>query len=419
MTHPAAQRTRVPAKRQMMVVPILIIVLGALVTGLVSVVSLASGVVGIFAIVVSAGASILCILLYRWLDRWEPEPPHLVIAAFLWGGGVSIVLVLLLTVLTPSLAGTDFTAGVLQAPFTEELAKGLFLVLLVATRRGRGELNSLTDLLVYAGFIGTGFSFVEDMLYIASQPSLGEGVGLALFRIGFGVLGHSLYTSMVAIGIWLAIQAKSRVVEILAPIGGFAAAMVLHGIHNAAPSFGLAAYFAMQLLIMLPILIGLALLLRWSRRREQQALLSQVPRMVGHGWLSPQEAGWIVRKDWRRTMPNDPVMKRDLRSLRDSVTELAFLRDRLDRGITGTDLHRQHNELVSLITARLAPVAPYLSRGGPWQPLPARAVPPGSPLQQYGPQSLPPQLQQHPGAWQQRQGPPEPRGPGQYPGSRG
>ena len=59
------------------------------------------------------------------------------------------------------------------APLIEEAAKGLFLLVMMTGRR-RNELNSLTDCLVYAGLVGAGFAWLEDILYIANGESPGR-----------------------------------------------------------------------------------------------------------------------------------------------------------------------------------------------------------------------------------------------------
>jgi multisubunit Na+/H+ antiporter MnhB subunit len=43
-----------------------------------------------FALATVAMAGVLAC--YLWLDRWEPEPPRLLIMAFLWGASVAVVL---------------------------------------------------------------------------------------------------------------------------------------------------------------------------------------------------------------------------------------------------------------------------------------------------------------------------------------
>ena len=34
----------------------------------------------------------IVVLAYLWLDRWEPEPPRLLVLAFLWGASVAVVI---------------------------------------------------------------------------------------------------------------------------------------------------------------------------------------------------------------------------------------------------------------------------------------------------------------------------------------
>ena len=40
----------------------------------------------------SSIAMTVVVLAYLWLDRWEPEPPRLLVLAFLWGASVAVVI---------------------------------------------------------------------------------------------------------------------------------------------------------------------------------------------------------------------------------------------------------------------------------------------------------------------------------------
>ena len=40
--------------------------------------------------VLSSVAMAGVVLAYLWLDRWEPEPPRLLVLAFLWGASVAV-----------------------------------------------------------------------------------------------------------------------------------------------------------------------------------------------------------------------------------------------------------------------------------------------------------------------------------------
>ena len=57
----------------------------------------------------------------------------------------------------------------LGAPVTEEASKGLFLLLLLWWRRA--ELDGVLDGIVYAGMVGIGFAFTENILYLAARTT--------------------------------------------------------------------------------------------------------------------------------------------------------------------------------------------------------------------------------------------------------
>ena len=58
------------------------------------------------------------------------------------------------------------SSGAVVAPVTEEAAKGLFILLLLWFRRN--ELDGILDGIVYAGMVGIGFAFTENILYLAA-----------------------------------------------------------------------------------------------------------------------------------------------------------------------------------------------------------------------------------------------------------
>ena len=50
--------------------------------------------------VLSSIAMTVVVLAYLWLDRWEPEPPRLLVFAFLWGTSVAVVIASVLQLVT-------------------------------------------------------------------------------------------------------------------------------------------------------------------------------------------------------------------------------------------------------------------------------------------------------------------------------
>ena len=189
----------------------LLIALGT-VAGLIVIVLTAINPVGTsIGFVLSSIAMTVVVLSYLWLDRWEPEPPRLLLFAFLWGTSAAVVISAVLQIVLEAWvhpAGSSdispFTL-VVGAPVTEEAAKGVFLLLMMTGRR-RNELNSLTDCLVYAGFVAAGFAWLENIFYIAMGETISHSLLTAALRLVMGPFAHPLFTSMTGIGVYLALQ---------------------------------------------------------------------------------------------------------------------------------------------------------------------------------------------------------------------
>jgi protease PrsW len=140
-----------------------IIGLGTL-TGLIVILLTAVNPVGTaIGFVLSSVAITGVVLAYLWLDRWEPEPPQLLVLAFVahrspwsfrwcWGSTSNPFLGRNAT------ESPGFVSVAIAAPLIEEAAKGLFLLIMMTGRR-RNELNSMTDCLVYAGITAAGFTW--------------------------------------------------------------------------------------------------------------------------------------------------------------------------------------------------------------------------------------------------------------------
>ena len=100
-------------KRNSIVLPIIAIIIGSLVVGGHLLVSASAGSVGTVALVTTSIVAAVGVLYLTWLDRWEPEPPVLLASAFLWGGGVAIVIALIINTTALLVTGSfEFTATV-------------------------------------------------------------------------------------------------------------------------------------------------------------------------------------------------------------------------------------------------------------------------------------------------------------------
>jgi protease PrsW len=269
-------------------------VAGLIVIGLTALNPVGAGI----GLVLSSLAMTIVVLAYVWLDRWEPEPPRLLVLAFLWGATVAVAIASVIQIYTESMinpgqadAVSPFSV-VLGAPLTEEAAKGLFLLLMMTGRR-RSELNSLTDCLVYAGLTAAGFAWLEDILYIGGGDSLSDSLLTAAMRLIMGPFAHPLFTTMTGIGVYFALQQRNPAAKAGYILLGYLGAVIMHGLWNGSSLLGVEAYFGVYVFWMVPIFVLVILLGIHSRRREQRVVASKLPGMVTAGLVTPNEATWL------------------------------------------------------------------------------------------------------------------------------
>jgi protease PrsW len=339
-----------------------IIVLGT-VTGLIVIGLTAANPVGTgIGFALSSVAMTIVVLAYLWLDRWEPEPPRLLVLAFLWGASVAVVIstILQLTLEATINPGQTETVSpvsiVLGAPLTEEAAKGLFLLLMMTGRR-RNELNSLTDCLVYAGLVGAGFAWLEDILYIGGGESVSESLATAALRLIMAPFAHSLFTTMFGIGVYFALQQRSFVANVLCILLGYAGAVIMHGLWNGSSLLSVEAYFLTYLFWMVPVFVLVIVLGVSSRRREQRVVASKLPGMVAAGLVTPNEATWLGSMRNRKAAIDEATRfggkpaGKAVKNFASQVVELAFVRDRIDRGFGDQRVFALQQEEVNGVAA--------------------------------------------------------------------
>lgn len=318
---------------------VLATVVGLIIVGLTALNPLGAGI----GLVLSSLAMVVVVLAYVWLDRFEPEPPRLLVFAFLWGASVAVVLSLVLGLYLESLIvtgesdGVSWVSVVIIAPIVEEAAKGAFLLLMMTGRR-RNEVNSLTDCLVYAGLVGAGFAWLEDIFYIASGESLGGSLLTAALRLVMAPFAHSLFTTFVGIGVYFALQRRGAAAKAGPLVVGYLAAVFMHALWNGSSLLGTGWYFGIYLCWMMP-LFALAIVLGvQSRRREQSIVAGKLPGMVQAGLVTPNEASWLGSLRHRNlaiaqaTRHGGRPAGKAVKRFAAQVVELAFVRDRIDRG---------------------------------------------------------------------------------------
>lgn len=222
-----------------------------------------------------------------WLDRYEKEPGWLLVLAFLWGAVpaalVSVILELVLDSVILAVSGEGLVATLasvsVNAPLIEESAKGIALLGLVLLFRR--EFDGVLDGIVYGAMIGFGFALSENLfayfLPILSEQGLEAGLtNIFLRTIVFG-FNHAFWTGVTGAAVGYARLSRRRGRRLLAPVAGWAAAVALHGIHNAG------ATLAEQTMC---LSLGVSLVAHWGG----VLLLLAVAYLV---WR--RESGWIQR----------------------------------------------------------------------------------------------------------------------------
>jgi protease PrsW len=181
-----------------------------------------------------------------WLDRYEKEPKRLLGGVFSWGAIVAVIGALVLQImlgqgvlmLTGSAALEEIAGSSLFAPVTEEILKGLAVLLVFLFFRH--EFDSILDGIVYASITALGFAATEDVLYYFSAY-MEEGLGglMVLVLLRFVIFGwqHAFFTSFTGIGLAIARLNHNPLIKIGAPLAGLSIAIFIHSLHNSLLTF--------------------------------------------------------------------------------------------------------------------------------------------------------------------------------------
>ena len=285
---------------------------------------------------------------YWWLDRYEPEPRRYKLAAFVWGGVVAVAIALSLQIFIQNTWDvSDETMASFVAPLTEEPAKCLFLLLTFL--RARRVIDGFIDGVIYAGIVGLGFAFVENIGYYAAaylgSPDIkiagAEGVTTTFIVRGvFSPFAHPLFTTAFGIAIGLAITRKTNAAKWLFGAIGLAVSIGLHGLWNGSLSYGGGVGFLLSYLFLGTVLLVLAAVVIVARVRQVRVLERSLLYVSERGWIHPDEIPFLSRFSHRKAArryasqqfgrPAGVVVKRYQRL----ATDMAFLHDAVMTGRT-------------------------------------------------------------------------------------
>lgn len=337
------------------------------------------------------------------LDRMEPEPPRVLVFAFLWGAGVAVLIALVLNTLgmvyvTVPIFGEQkghFVSATFGAPLIEESLKGAVLFVLLWIHRE--EIDGFADGIIYAGMVGLGFAMMENITYYMRAYEAGDGQLQAVFilRGVISPLSHPLFTSMTGLGVAYAATRRGGG-RLLAPVAGLLAAMVLHGLWNGATTLGLGGLGVVYLLDLVVVIVLIAIV-AVERRNTVRLIERYLPAYGATGLVTQQDVQMLGRMPARRAARRwargvaGPAGARAMGDYQLAATELALIHKRAERGTAEPLWFAQRRDaLLSLMAmARQAflrvpagpPAAPpWATPGGSGFQPPSPGGPQGPPL---------------------------------------
>jgi len=310
---------------------------------------------------------------FMWLDRYEPEPRSLLVAGLLWGAFVATAAALVFQGLGMVDDASEVDSLAVVAPVSEEVTKGAFLILLLWWRRH--ELDGVLDGIVYAGMVGIGFAFTENLLYLAASfdgdAALVPGGAAALtstfiVRCLISPFAHPFFTAFAGIGVGLAISSRRTWVRLLAPVVGLAMAIAVHAVWNYSTLSGTSGFFLVYGVMMLPAFLGVVAFAVYRHRSEHGLLAEALQDAADRGLIPASDIPWLVDLTARRharqwaLRSGGPQAERAMREYQAAAIELGYLHHRYLRGTAPTDfVHRGQEHVEALRTIR-----PYISFPG-------------------------------------------------------
>jgi RsiW-degrading membrane proteinase PrsW (M82 family) len=204
----------------------------------------------------------------QYIDHYAKLPAKLMVVAFLWGGFAATwtmaanandaILALYAKFFGQSWA-LNWGAG-LSAPFTEELAKGSGLLLLIAL--APRQVRTAFDGFILGAFIGLGFQIIEDIAYAMTSAGsqfganqIGASIGTIFLRMVSGVAAHIVYSAIFCAGLVYLLGRPAEPRRVRRGLLLMAVPMLLHGTWDS-----LAAIAGPSVLTLLGLLIAVVVI---------------------------------------------------------------------------------------------------------------------------------------------------------------
>jgi len=318
------------------------------------------------ALLVVAPTVFFYFLVIRGSDRYEPEPFWLLSVAFFWGAVVSTLTAIVFNEVGAGALRASLGAGQpdlvsastasFVAPLVEESTKGFgLLVLWAMSVLWLREIDGALDGAIYGGVIGLGFTMTEDILYISSAGAQHGGEAffqVFVMRTVMAGLGHASFTAMTGLGIGIAIESTSTLTKLLAPIGGWCAAVGLHFLHNYLVTFlyedgtGLVVKLLLFWVFNAVFFLVIITLAVRDRAIVLKGLVDEAGRLLHPKELHRTASYWMLVPLWNFfSLMSSPKGYGEARRKQLDLIEISFLKHRRRRGERGSELDAREHEL--------------------------------------------------------------------------
>jgi len=312
-----------------------------------------NGLLAFVGLIVAMIPMPIYVSVFLWLDRFEPEPPQYLIAAFVWGAGIAGLFACILNTIFGTVAGqiinpdlADQLTASISAPLMEEGFKGMAVAILFFWLRS--EFDGVIDGIIYAGITALGFATAENVSYYAR----GLNHGVVEFTLTFvirGIMGpyaHVLFTSMTGIGFGISRPSKNTFLKFAAPFLGWMGAMALHCTWNTLPAIvdlvipegGLISYFIEFLILWVPLFAIFLGIIAFALRGESKLIRRHLSEPHPDSPVTLQDADAGARMLPRLTGNVKVLMTQGWqawlaqRRYLHALTALAFYRERVEQG---------------------------------------------------------------------------------------
>lgn len=284
------------------------------------------------------------------IDRYAKLPAKLMVAAFVWGGFAATWAMAatandaarsLYAKLFGQTWALNWGAG-LTAPFTEELAKGAGLLLLITL--APRVIRTAFDGFILGAFIGLGFQILEDVSYATTAAGSRFGadqIQLSLvtvwFRMFTGVAAHILYSAIFCAGLVYLLGRPGEPRRLGRGLLLIAIPVVLHGVWNSLKVFAGTDPTTQLALLLGVTTVALAIVARvfsLTVGRERELMRVVMAPEVARGVINAAELDAIAgnrkaRKRFRKSIPSRAGRRHGgyvLNAARDLAAELAGAR---------------------------------------------------------------------------------------------